>query len=73
VPSIPQYRRTLGENIRAQRKRSGLSQEELAEKAALHPVYVGSVERGQENVSIDSLARIAKAMKVSVAALVSGF
>jgi transcriptional regulator with XRE-family HTH domain len=53
VASIPQYRRTLGENIRAQRKRVGFSQEKLAEKAELDPVYVGRVERGGENVSID--------------------
>ena len=51
----------------------GWSQEKLAEKADLHPVYIGSVERGEENVSIDSLARIAKALKVSVVDLVSGF
>jgi XRE family transcriptional regulator, regulator of sulfur utilization len=73
VASIPQHRRTLGNNVRARRKIIGWSQERLAEKADLHPVYIGSIERGQENVSIDSLARIAKAMKVPVAALVSGF
>ena len=38
----------------------------MAEKADLHPVYVGNVERGEENISIDSLARIAKALKVSL-------
>jgi transcriptional regulator with XRE-family HTH domain len=62
----------LGQNIRAQRKRSGFSQEELAEKAELHPVYVGNLERGEENISIDSLLRIAKALKVSLGDLVTG-
>jgi transcriptional regulator with XRE-family HTH domain len=70
---LAQHRRTLGENIRAQRKLAGWSQEKLAEKADLHPVYVGSIERGQENVSIDSLNRIARALKSSVGELVSGF
>jgi transcriptional regulator with XRE-family HTH domain len=72
VSSIPQHRRTLGENIRVQRKQMGLSQEKLAEKADLHPVYVGNVERGEENISLDSLVRIAKALKVSLRDLVSG-
>lgn len=62
----------MGENVRIHRKRVGLSQEKLAEKAELHPVYVGSVERGEENVSIDSLARIAKALKISLTDLVAG-
>jgi XRE family transcriptional regulator, regulator of sulfur utilization len=72
VASAPQYRRRLGENIRAQRKQLGLSQERLAERAELHPVYVGRVERGEENVSIDSLMRIAKALKVTLHDLVTG-
>lgn len=71
-PSIPQHRRVLGANIRAERKRVGWSQEKLAETAELHPVYVGSVERGEENVSIDSLVRIAKALKVPLGDLVRG-
>ena len=72
MASVPQYRRRLGENIRAQRKQLGFSQEKLAEKAELHPVYVGRVERGEENVSIDSLMRIAKALKATLQDLVSG-
>ena len=66
------YRVAVGATIREQRKRAGLTQEKLAEKADLHPVYVGDVERGEENVSIDSLARIAKALKVALHDLFSG-
>ena len=73
MPSIPQHRQILGENIRVQRKRIGWSQEKLAERSDLHPVYVGDLERGEENVSIDSLVKIAHALKVSVADLVGGF
>ena len=72
MASTPQHRRILGQNIRKERKRVGLSQEKLAEKADLHPVYVGDVERGEEIVSIDSLARIAKALKVALHDLFSG-
>lgn len=62
----------VGENIRARRKQVGISQEKLAEDAGLHPVYIGDVERGEENISIDSLARIAQALRVSISDLVAG-
>jgi len=60
--SIPAHRRTLGETIRACRKQSRLSQEKLAEKANLSTVFISQVERGVENISVDALARIAKAL-----------
>jgi DNA-binding XRE family transcriptional regulator len=63
VAAILQHRRVLGENIRSKRKSIGYSQERLAEKAELHPTYVSDVERGQETISVDALARIAKALK----------
>jgi transcriptional regulator with XRE-family HTH domain len=67
---VPKHRRLLGENIRAHRKRLRLSQEKLAERADLHPVYIGDIERGEENVSLDSLVRIAKALKMPLRDLV---
>ena len=63
----------LGNNLRMYRKMSGLSQEALAEKADLHPVYISTVERGVKTISMDSLFRIAKALKVQVADLCKGF
>jgi len=47
-----------------------MSQEKLAERADLHPVYVGEVERGEEAASINALVRIAKALRVKVRDLV---
>ena len=47
-----------------------MSQEELAEKADLSYKYVGEVERGCVNISLDSLVRIAKALKVKVSVLI---
>jgi DNA-binding XRE family transcriptional regulator len=60
------YRRVVGQQVRAYRKEAGLSQEKLAEKASLSYKYLGEVERGCVNVSLDSLMRIAKALKVKV-------
>ncbi len=60
------YRRTVGQQIRFYRKEADLSQEELAEKADLSYKYVGEVERGLVNISLDSLMRIARALKVKM-------
>lgn len=52
--------------IRQIREGQGLSQEGLADKADLHRTYVSSVERGERNVTIDSLERLADALGVDV-------
>ena len=70
MPSAPKYRRILGKAIWFHRKQAGLSQEKLAEKAELHPVYVSAVERGVKTISMDSLMRIAKALDVRLRELV---
>jgi len=66
----PSQLKTLGDTIRNRRKLAGLSQESLAEKADLHPVYIGKVERGEQWVSLHALLRIAKALGVRVRDLV---
>jgi XRE family transcriptional regulator, regulator of sulfur utilization len=72
VPIVPRYRRVLGQNLRALRKRAGLSQEKLAERANLHPTYLSDSERGVENVSLDVLMRLAGALRSSIHDLVEG-
>jgi len=59
-------RERLAKNIRFQRNKLGLSQEEVADRCGLHRTYIGSVERAERNVTIESLDKIAKALKVSV-------
>jgi len=66
------HRRIVGQKIRAFRKDLDLSQEQLAEKADLSYKYVGEVERGCVNVSLDSLVRIAKALRIPLRELVEG-
>ena len=58
-------------NLRATRKQKGLSQEELADMAGLHRTYVGSVERGERNVSIDNVERLAVALGLDVVDLLA--
>ncbi len=72
MPQSLEHRKIVGKNIRAARKGVGLTLEKLAEKADMDWTYISQVERGQENISIDKLARIAKALDTKVADLVSG-
>jgi len=54
----------IGSNIKKFRLARGLTQEELAELTGLHRTYVGSVERGERNVSAKNIARIASALDI---------
>ena len=56
----------VGERIRNLRKEKGWSQEELGEKADLHHTYVGAVERGEKNASLDTLDKIADALGIEM-------
>jgi transcriptional regulator with XRE-family HTH domain len=57
-------RNLLSQNLRRLRTAKGLSQEALGEIAGLHRTYVSSVERGERNISIDSIEKIAIALGV---------
>lgn len=61
----------LGERLRAERQRAGLSQEGLADLVGLHRTYVGSVERGERNVSVRNIWALADALDVSPAVFVT--
>jgi transcriptional regulator with XRE-family HTH domain len=61
----------LGHAIKAHRTSLGISQEELAQRAGLHRTYVSDLERGARNPSIGSIEKIARALQVSAAELLS--
>ena len=56
----------FGVKLRDVRQRVGISQESLAEKAGLHRTYVSSVERGERNISLQNIERLALALNVSL-------
>ena len=64
--------RRVGVEVRVSRVMHGWTQEVLAEVAGLHRNYVGYVERGERNVGIDNLERLARALGVPVAVLLRG-
>jgi transcriptional regulator with XRE-family HTH domain len=59
----------FGAAVRRYRTRLGISQEELAERSALHRTYLSGVERGERNLGLVNVYRIAKALKVPTAEL----
>ena len=63
----------IGKAVKAVRTTHGLTQEDLAAKAGLHPTYISDVERGARNPSWDVIARIAEGMVVPVAAIAAEY
>lgn len=55
----------IGERIRNYRNRQGLSQEQLAEKCALHATYIGQLERGEKNATLESIEKVVKGLNIS--------
>ncbi len=61
----------LGQVIRARRSKLGHSQESFADTVDLHRTYIGSIERGERNVGLRNLLRIAKALDTDLSELIA--
>jgi len=59
-------KKIFSNNVRKYRIKQNLSQEELAEKAGLHRTYIGSVERGERNITINAMEKICIALEMSI-------
>jgi transcriptional regulator with XRE-family HTH domain len=62
----------VGQNIRAQRKRVGITQEALAHKCDMHPVEVGRAERGTRDLRISTVVKLARGLGVTPCELLRG-
>lgn len=69
-PSID-LRAILAENVRTFRSKHCYSQEALADSCGLHRTYIGSIERGERNISLSTLEVLARALEVSVPELLT--
>jgi len=59
-------RKKFGKRIRELRLAKGWSQEKFADEIGVHRTYIGAVERGEQNIALDNIDRIAKQLKISV-------
>jgi transcriptional regulator with XRE-family HTH domain len=66
------FLQSVGDRIRDRRTELKMTQAELGEKCGLHRTFIGSVERGERNVSLLNLRVLARALRLPVAALVDG-
>lgn len=56
----------FGQKVRNERKRLGLSQEELAGRAGVHRTYIGMIERAEKNITLTNIKKIASALKLNL-------
>jgi transcriptional regulator with XRE-family HTH domain len=62
----------VGQNIRSERKRAGITQEALAERCGLHPVELGRAERGTRDLRVSTVAKIARGLEIPACELLRG-
>ncbi len=65
-------KKVFGKNVRKYREKKKLTQEKLAELCDLHRTYIGGIERGERNVSLENIQKIADALDVKIAELFKG-
>ena len=56
----------FGEKVREERLKRGLSQEEFAARAGVHRTYIGMIERGEKNITLLNIEKVAKALDLSI-------
>lgn len=65
----PDIRERFGDAVRTRREELGLTQEDLAEKAAIHRTYLSDIERGSRNLSLINIEKIAAALALPISKL----
>jgi len=62
----------FGKRVREERVKQNLSQEELAEKAGVHRTYIGMIERGEKNITLDNIRKLSEALGIKLSNLLHG-
>ena len=69
---MQEIHKKLGKRIAELRKKHGFSQEAFAHECGFHRSYMGAVERGEKNITLAMVNKVAKALKISLATLFKG-
>jgi transcriptional regulator with XRE-family HTH domain len=69
---VPDLKVVLGKRIRELRSKYGFSQESFADHCGLHRTYMGGIERGEHNLTIETLMTVAKGLEITMSDLLAG-
>jgi transcriptional regulator with XRE-family HTH domain len=69
---VPDLKVVLGKRIRELRSKNGFSQESFADHCGLHRTYMGGIERGEHNLTIETLMTVAKGLEITMSDLLAG-
>jgi len=69
---MSEFQITIGKTIKKYRLEKDLSQEDLAALCSLHRTYIGSVERGERNISLNNIITISRALGIKPSTLLQG-
>lgn len=72
VITMSEIAKAVGQRIRNYRTQKCLSQDKLAELAGFHPTYIGQLERGEKNATLESIEKITSALQISLSTLFEG-
>jgi transcriptional regulator with XRE-family HTH domain len=68
---VPHLQKVLGSRIRERRARQGFSQESFADHCGLHRTYMGGIERGERNLTIQTVSTVAKGLGITMSELLA--
>jgi transcriptional regulator with XRE-family HTH domain len=69
---VPDLKIVLGQRIRELRSKSGFSQESFADHCGLHRTYMGGIERGEHNLTVETLMTVSKGLAITMSDLLAG-
>jgi transcriptional regulator with XRE-family HTH domain len=69
---VPDLKVVLGKRIRELRSKNGFSQESFADHCGLHRTYMGGIERGEHNLTIETLMTVSKGLEITMSDLLMG-
>jgi transcriptional regulator with XRE-family HTH domain len=69
---VQELQKKIGNRIRSLRSKRGWSQEEFADRCKIHRGHMGQIERGEKNLSIQTLVKVGKGLEMTVSTLLKG-